>query len=497
MKLIAKICGLISVLCYLFVLYRFSHLCQYGGVKSHLPTLFAGALVFFIAAIMWIIFRKHKKESESAEEENKMFFRAGILIFIAGTVYFGGHIIYSAIPYNGKLSWKIDAWRRQKEVRLEHNNIFKDGVNGIVEDLDRALTLPEQLYLTNTWQMTFDENGTIQTFSAFVYGKDEKEKKKTYLIDYDAGKNKAMTVWINGENNGSYDEEKRLEPMITILNYADYEEKVKQWANLYENKTYEIKYTGYSHFSAMDGLQYLPGDVNGDGIDDTTASLLQLNAGGEIAGFSVSLSVSGEATPPPVHYIMEPEYISQKEQMQEQQNKHIEESKDAEGWTVDDTDGSMYFFLDDSRGWRLKVMDAAAGSRFYGMEATKDGGLTWEMINDDPFGGEIGVTEGLIFFDENWGFAGLTGASQSYSSVYVTRDGGATMEKIQLPMDTVTTLPDLAKECGFTIEDYDYVTMPEYDENKKILTITVLTGAAENEGITFRSQDRGKTWNLK
>lgn len=128
------------------------------------------------------------------------------------------------------------------------------------------------------------------------------------------------------------------------------------------------------------------------------------------------------------------------------------------------------------------------------MEKTENGGSAWERINADPFAGEIGVVEGLVFFDENFGFAGLMGASQSYSQLYVTRDGGVTFEKLQLPMDVVTELPELAEECGFTIEDYDYLNMPE---KSSALTITVTSEAAEKDGIIFQSMDDGVTWEYK
>ena len=58
-------------------------------------------------------------------------------------------------------------------------------------------------------------------------------------------------------------------------------------------------------------------------------------------------------------------------------------------------------------GWRLVITDAAAGSRFYVMEKTMDGGSTWECINDDPFSGQLGVAEGLIFYDETLGLQEL------------------------------------------------------------------------------------------
>lgn len=129
------------------------------------------------------------------------------------------------------------------------------------------------------------------------------------------------------------------------------------------------------------------------------------------------------------------------------------------------------------------------------MEKTMDGGSTWEGINDDPFSGQLGVAEGLIFYDENFGVAGITGASQSYSRLYVTRDGGRTFEEMKLPMDLVSELPQIAIDCGFTVEDFDYLNMPEKEDDT--LTITVTTDAAEKDGIVFQSTDYGATWEYK
>lgn len=126
------------------------------------------------------------------------------------------------------------------------------------------------------------------------------------------------------------------------------------------------------------------------------------------------------------------------------------------------------------------------------MEKTEDGGSTWNRINTDPFGGNIGVTEGLVFYDENFGFAGLSGASQSYSRLYVTRDGGVTFTEMQMPVDTVTELPPLAAELAFTAADYAYLCMPEMEG--ELLTVLALTGAGETEGILYQSQDQGETW---
>lgn len=50
--------------------------------------------------------------------------------------------------------------------------------------------------------------------------------------------------------------------------------------------------------------------------------------------------------------------------------------------------------------------------------------------------------------------------------LYVTKDGGETFERLELPLDTVTELPSEAEELGFTIEDYDYHTMPQIVDGK-------------------------------
>lgn len=150
-------------------------------------------------------------------------------------------------------------------------------------------------------------------------------------------------------------------------------------------------------------------------------------------------------------------------------------------------------FLDDNTGYRLLVADAAAGSRFYELEMTKDGGQSWNQKNADPFDGNIGVAEGIEFYNENLGVIGLAGASGDYSTLYLTQDGGKTFSMIELSMDEVTELPDTAAEYGFSISDYDYCKMPQQKDGK--LIIKVISAMGENDGILFESIDSGNTWN--
>ena len=220
--------------------------------------------------------------------------------------------------------------------------------------------------------------------------------------------------------------------------------------------------------------------------------LAQLDRGGELSGFEVSLHIPQMSSVTPVRYMLDPEYISQETLSKENEKQQAQTAKEAKSWTSDPGDGSMYFFLDDWQGWRLSVAGAAAGSRFYQLDQTTDGGSTWNCANADPFGGQTGAAEGLQFFDENFGAAGLTGASRSHSSIYLTRDGGVSFEMIELPFDQVTELPKTAEEYGLAMEDYDYLSMPKQEGEKLLIRVT--SEEAETDGFMFQSEDQGVTW---
>ena len=492
MKKAYHISKAVCLAAYLIFMYQLYRMCWLGGLRRHLPVLAVSGVVSFICCVLWIFFRIRAREKKEVCKKGILFWME-LLLFILGTAYFGGKIVYSAIPYHGALSWKIDELKRKKTVPLEHDNFFEDGAEGVLTDLDTAFGMPGELYISNSFQMTFDKDGKILTFSAFLYGKNEDGETDTYLVDYDSSKSAKFTVWLSGEAGADYNEDMKLAPMLNILEKANCEDMVSVMAESSGEDTFEILYYGKRSFSSAEGLVYLPGDADGDGEAKSGNYIDMLRAGGELKGYEVSLHVPGKDSEIiPVRYIMEPEYTSASELSKAQEEAQIEESKQSTSWSVDQSDGTMYFFLTEAVGWRLVVTDAAAGSRYYEMDKTEDGGSTWNRINPDPFGGNIGVTEGLVFYDENFGFAGLSGASQSYSRLYVTRDGGATFTEMQMPVDTVTELPPLAAELAFTAADYAYLCMPEMEG--ELLTVLALTGAGETEGILYQSQDQGETW---
>ena len=105
--------------------------------------------------------------------------------------------------------------------------------------------------------MSFDKDGTITRVSAYLYGQNEKGKDKTYLIDYDIDKSDKIVVQIAGYANADYDDDKKLDPMFTILEKSDCKMQVTQWNLTYafadNPPEYEILYYGKRSFASSEG----------------------------------------------------------------------------------------------------------------------------------------------------------------------------------------------------------------------------------------------------
>lgn len=449
-----------------------------------------------------------KRENIRKKYQLKNWLKAGMILLL---VCLGGLYFFKT----------SERFQKNDEVKvtLKHDNFFDDSVAGILEDLDNEIGLPKKIYLVNHFNVTFYATGEIAAIDTFFYGEDENGETRTYLVDYNRKKSSKMTVYINNYAETDYEEDMCLTPLFELLGNIKVKEQVDSWAEETKSHTFGISYSGKRAFTSADSLQV----INAENTDTNGNSILsKVEYGGEVTGFAVTFSTGGEEnTGEIITYIINPKYISAAVLAQQNRREQIDEAKNGAGndttdntgnadpnavagddeeesgdgtpWTENREDGSVYFFLDDNTGYRLLVADAAAGSRFYELEMTKDGGQSWNQQNADPFDGNIGVAEGIEFYNENLGVIGLAGASGDYSTLYLTQDGGKTFSMIELSMDEVTELPDTAAEYGFSISDYDYCKMPQQKDGK--LIIKVISAMGENDGILFESIDSGNTWN--
>lgn len=151
---------------------------------------------------------------------------------------------------------------------------------------------------------------------------------------------------------------------------------------------------------------------------------------------------------------------------------------------TDQENGSQTYFLNEKLGWRLSIVDAAAGSRWYKLEKTENGGNTWSDCNLDPFLGNGGVADGLLFFDETYGYISMGSPSQEYAKIYFTTDGGLSFSAVDLPVDQIE---------ADDVTEYDYMFLPKMEENKTSIALGMDVYQSGGTAL-FYSEDRGQTW---
>lgn len=142
--------------------------------------------------------------------------------------------------------------------------------------------------------------------------------------------------------------------------------------------------------------------------------------------------------------------------------------------------------------YRFVVLDAALGSRMYGIIRSEDGGESWRMWSNMPFGEDLGGGIDAVFLDENLGFATLSHNGGDEADLYVTVDGGVSYTKAVLEGYTVTL------DNGYTYTPYDFPRMP-YEEDGAIYVLCGQGADGDYDGgdrklARYKSEDGGYTF---
>ena len=222
------------------------------------------------------------------------FWRIPIALILAGVTFLGAAgTAWSAVPFNGKLSWVINELQSSRRVRLVHNNIYEDGLDEILEDIRGKVDLPEKLCLVNSFNLHFRADGTVETLYTFVKGFDENGNfVDSYLISYDAADSDKITIWLGGAADMEFDQEKDLEPLLEAMRVLPLKETVENWQeDIYGILYYGERSWGYS----TEGIRYLE--------PDGSVSYPGAYASAEIKGFSVSVFCPENEAVTPVRYL--------------------------------------------------------------------------------------------------------------------------------------------------------------------------------------------------
>lgn len=482
----AKVLHPVALLLYGTICFYLYSLLQYGGVKRKAPIILGGTIILMIWVLWCYVKYRRPKAKVSIQEDstitreehtpNKVLRSRWItiapFILLFTTLVTGVKIYQSGINFNGKLSWFIHDLKNKRQVEFTNSNIYQDHLDGILKDIQSRVDMPEDLYVSADFGLRFNKEGRIVSFDTFLYGRNEEGETESFLISYNEDKSEKITVYLNGYVHGDYDENKRLQPLMDMIQWIPLQETVSPW----DQEPFGILYSGVRSWGYnSEGIIYIHGEGN---------TRQQVSPMDEIIGYTVSVYIPGkEDMITPVRFINGEIKDSAKGTGSEAEEYHWET-----GYIYND--GEETFFLDNRQGYQLSIADAALGSRFYVLLETQDGGATWEILNQDPFSGRTGVSSGIIFINEELGFIGLSHSGGSYGELYRTEDGGSSYEEAKIPPIEVP-LTDREKYNPF-----DLPGMPYEEDGKLFLKVGQGQDGDYKGGIKalYRSKDKGETW---
>ena len=171
----------IVLIMYAIFCYYVMEIARYGGVSRRLPIIIiTGGLL-----LLWVLFvifgKRTKLSSNRLTKYSKHWYYFAIVALITISSFTVYDVYQSAINFNGKLSWIIYDLKTTRKVDFEKNNIFEYGIEGVLQDIESEISLPENLYISNEFSLSFNEEGTITSIETFIHG--ENEQKEAYSDD--------------------------------------------------------------------------------------------------------------------------------------------------------------------------------------------------------------------------------------------------------------------------------------------------------------------------
>lgn len=461
------------ILVYFVFIRQLYSLLTMGKTKENEIAISICLLFFIVYIVMFVISIFKKKKIEDNKKINIILMGICVIFIISITAFFGFKTYKNVKAYEGKLAWKLNDLKNKKTVKFADNNIYKDGIEGIIKDVNSETKMPSNLYLADNFSLTFDETGTITSFDTYVYGKDSNGNTKSYLLSYNANSDSNILIYLNGYVKATYSKDKLLKPLLDTVKAIPLKNTIKALGS----GKYGIVYEGVRSFGYNTaGITY---------VDAKGRTLMPIYANNEIKGYFVSVYVTSGKNSGKTPYRYE-----LVKSLNEVNNTGMGNSNGENSSFDEKYDSSSEYYLSKNIAYRLEVDAAALGSRSYKLMNTKDGGQTWSTINKDPFNGNLGVAAGITFIGDKLSFACLSISGGKEGQLYRSDDGGVTYKtvnfpKVQVPLGT-----------NGTYDPFDLPGMPYKDGN----ALSVLVGQGEdadyNGGIKalYKSMDNGITW---
>ncbi|MCC5894409.1 MAG: hypothetical protein JJU16_03035 [Alkalibacterium sp.] len=450
---------------------------DYGGVARRVPILVGICVSLLLWFILCILFKKRIKQSLALTNQksikiSKYWIGLSLVSILGITVHTGIKTVDIAQAWGSALHRQIHAWQTETHIKLEEYNIFEQNMDELFSIIDQEMGLPDVLFISHSFELEFNQTGEITSLYTSVYGENEEGLTESFLISYDTDAQEILIHHNEFEPENDTDDSRLLSPLIDTLAQLSLEDIIQEWPN---EEQYGLYYLGYRTWGFNnEGMYYLE---NGESIELDFAEE-------EIIGYTLSIYVPDkmEELTPKRFIDRSLNSLMANQILEEDQQSHL-------GYLVDEHGQETYFLTEDT-GYRLPVIDAATGSRWYGFEKTENGGEVWEMVNQAPFDERSGVTSGIHFFDEDLGFVILGNGSQTEATLFRTENGGQTFDPIDFPSIEVPLTDD---------EEYNPFQFPEtpYEEDGKMVTLVGQGANGDyNSGskALYYSEDDGMTW---
>ena len=272
------------------------------------------------------------------------------------------------------------------------------------------------------------------------------------MITYDKDINKAnkMTIRLSSFVNADYNDDKLLDPLVETVKAININKLYLQ----NNESEYGLVYSGKRNWGYdTTGLINIYEDGSELKLEDIYNMYLE-EFNGEITGYSVSMYVPNkeEITPFRYNLINDSEWSLSQNIIPGGSIGQEEMEKPDVFHSPKKSNEKEEFYLSDKIGYRLNPVDVALGSTFYELLKTNDSGLTWQNINENPFGNPVGTIYGIKFMNENLGFIVTVNKSGDSATLYRSEDGGKTFEIIDFNQDKEEL------EGNFTTSVFDFPT---------------------------------------
>lgn len=420
------------VVIYAFFIKIVTDFLQVGGVARRLPPILILAFFLTVILITLIFIEKRKLKRQGSTKRIRKISSTLCLCFMLIFTGYGGVKAYKSI---NDVTSKISRHLNEVSITVKNMNLYNDGINNIIKAIDGRVNLPDEIYLRDSFSLKYKDNGEITDISFGLYGKSKSGKYQGYLVSFDSKKGDKIIVYKNSYQGESFDKKSKFSALSNAIKEA-----------LTNNQSAD---TG--RISANNEPAY----NNDNTIEYSKGTITCIDSRGARKDLTID---DGKREP--------------------------QETKDET--TTDD------FFATKQVGYRFVVADAAAGTRFYSLEKTVDGGDNWNMYNKSPFLQDGGSDPTASFVNEDVGIFIIGRNSGSESRAYLTTDGGKTTKLIDNIIPQVSI-------GGAMYQVYDYPTKLIMDGST--LTLEVGQGADgdynNNDSQYMISPDMGVTWTVK